>query len=221
MGKELQMAREENEGRPMLLAISSTGKPLTTSYRRNPRQKATGPFPRPARRKAKGTQTKSKDSSNLKGADASPTRPARRGRGDKDREQGGSHEGENGIVRRSAQDLGIVFPGSYCDEAELTPHYWSEADRPYGGSLLQCKLCRRHLWLPLSFMDAYTMQKLIEKHGGTDGYCRYLNRHRPAKMLMAKMLDLRRLETEVSDKREFARLTDKILSDKEYDKVRR
>ena len=221
MGKELQMAREENEGQPMLLAISSTGKSITTSYRRNPRQKASGPFPRPARRKAKGTQTESKDSSKVKGANASSTRPARRRRGDKDRKQGGSHEGENGIARRSAQELGVVFPGSHCDGGEQTPHYWSEVDKPYGGSLLQCKLCRRHLWLPLSFMDAYTMQKLIEKHGGTDVYCRYLNRHRPAKMLMAKMLDLRRLETEVSDKREFARLTDKILSDKEYDRERR
>ena len=127
--------------------------------------------------------------------------------------------GEQGLpVGKSAQELGVTFPGSHCDEAKLIAHFWTEVDRPYGGSLLQCKLCRRHLWLPASFADAVVMHRYIDKHDTTEGYCRYLNRHRPAKMLMAKLQDLRILETEVSDKREFARLADKILSDKEYDR---
>jgi len=37
-------------------------------------------------------------------------------------------------------------------------------------------------------------------------------------MLVAKLRDLRRLESEVADKREFARLVDKVMSDKEYDR---
>ena len=221
MGKELQMAREESSRQSVLLAISGDGKPITTSYRRNPRQKASGPLGQPARRKAKGAQTKGKDSSSVKGTDASSTRPKRHRPSDKDREQGGSNEGENGIARRSAQELGVTFPGSHCDEAKLIAHFWTEVDRPYGGSLLQCKLCRRHLWLPASFADAVVMHKYIARYDADEGYCRYLNRHRPAKMLMAKLQDLRRLEKEVSNKREFARLADKILSDKEYDRVRR
>ncbi len=220
MGKELQMAREESSGQSVLLAISGTGKPITTSYRRNPRQKASGPFGRPARRKAKGIKAKGKDSSPVKGTDASSTRPKGHRPSDKDREQGGGNEGENGIARRCAQELGVTFPGAYCDEAGLTPHYWIEVDKPYGGSLMQCKLCQRHLWLPLSFMDAEIMNLCVRKYGNTEGYCRFLNRRRPAKMLMAKLQELRILETEVSDKREFARLADKILSDKEYDRRR-
>jgi len=35
---------------------------------------------------------------------------------------------------------------------------------------------------------------------------------------MAKLQDLRRLEAETADKREFARMADKILSDREYDR---
>ena len=58
----------------------------------------------------------------------------------------------------------------------------------------------------------------MKQFGGGEGYCRYLNRHRAAKVLIAKLQDLRRLEMEITGKREFARLADKILSDKEYDR---
>ena len=72
--------------------------------------------------------------------------------------------------------------------------------------------------MPMYHLDANKLGNLIGRYGGDEGYCRYLNRHRPAKLLMAKLQDLRRLEMEITDKREFARLADKILSDKEYDR---
>ena len=218
MGEELQMAWEEEEGQPMLLARAGDGEAITTASNRNKRPKTPRTYKRCKSRKVKDTTSKGEDSSEVEGADASTPRPKRRRRSDTDREQGGADEGENGRPRRSAQELGIVFPGSYCDDAELTPHYWSEVDKPYGGSLMQCRLCRRHLWLPLSFTEAIVMMKYTDKYGLTEGYCRYLNRHRPAKMLMAKMQNLRRLEMEVNNKREFARLADKVLSDEEYDR---
>jgi len=58
----------------------------------------------------------------------------------------------------------------------------------------------------------------MQRLGKNEGYCHYLNRNRPAKLLMAKLQDLRRLEGEIDDKIEFAKMTDKILSDMEYDR---
>ncbi len=220
MGEELQMAREEEEGQPMLLVRAGNGEVITTASNRNKRPKTPGTYRRYKGRKIKDTETESEDGSEVEGTSVSSIRAARRRRSDTDREQGRADEGENGRFRRSAQGLGITYPGSYCDDAELIPHYWYEVDKSYGGSLMQCRFCRRHLWLPLAFTEAVVMMKYTHKYGMVEGYCRYLNRHRPAKMLMAKMQDLRKLEVEVSNKREFARLADKILSDKEYDRIK-
>ena len=217
MGKELPLARKEEEGQPVLLASTSSGKPITTSSHRDKRTQEPAPSKSNKRRKVKDTKTKGKSSRKAERADARPRRQ-RRGRDNKDREQDRGDEGEDKSTRRSAQELGVTFAGSYCDELETVPHYWLEVDTVDGGSLFQCKFCHRHLWLPMFHLDADRLGKLMRRYGDSEGYCRYLNRHRPAKLLMAKLQDLRRLEMEVADKREFARLADKILSEKEYDK---
>ena len=172
MGKELQMAREEEERQSMLLARTGDGEAITTSYRGNKRKKKAPPSRRGYERKVEAAKAKSKDSGKVEGADASPSRPARRRRSNKDREQGRGDEGEDGRFRRSAQELGVTFPDSYCDDAELIPHYWKEVDRLHGGSLLQCKLCHRHLWLPVVVSDAVRLRYYIDKFGRTEGYCK-------------------------------------------------
>jgi len=114
--------------------------------------------------------------------------------------------------------LGIVHPGSYCDESEIVPHYWIEKEKVAEGSLFQCMFCHDYVWLPLGWTSVERLTASIKQYGKDEGYCRYLNRHRAAKMLMAKLQDLGRLEKEVDDKKEFAKLVDKILSDKDYDR---
>lgn len=217
MGKELPLAREEEEGQSVLLASPSTRELITTSSSRDKRTQEPNPSKRSKGEKVKDTKTKSKGSSKAERANARP-RCQRRGRDNPYRGTYRRDERKDSRPRRSAQELGIVFPGAYCDELETVPHYWVESGKVEKGSLFQCKFCRKYLWLPLSTYDAEVLGKLIGRYGKSEGYCRYLNRHRPAKLLMAKLQDLRRLEMEVADKREFARLTDKILSDKEYDR---
>ncbi len=218
MGKELPLAREEEEGQSVLLASTSTRELITTSSRGDERTQEPDATEGGKGGKAKDTKTKGKSSSKAKGADAGYSGHQRRRRSNKDRKQDRGDEGENSRPRRTAQELGITFPGSHCDDAQITPHYWLEVGKVDIGSLFQCKFCRRYLWLPLYHLDAGKLSSLIRRYGKNEGYCRYLNRHRPAKLLMAKLQDLRRLELEITDKREFARLTDKILSDKEYDR---
>jgi len=216
MDKEFPLARAENKGQPVLLAIASSGERITTSYNGDKRTQNSFPPEFCEGGEAEDTETESKSSRKAKGANAGSSKKKRRGRDNKDRKQHRGDEGEDKLAGRSARKLGIIHPGSYCDESEIVPHYWVEVDNVHRGILFQCRLCLKHLWLPSG--SAEQLSKLIMQYGKDEGYCRYLNRHRAAKILMAKLQDLRRLEEEVEDKREFARIADRILSDKEYDR---
>lgn len=218
MGKELPMARSEEERQPMLLAIAGSGELITTSCNRNQRTKEPNPSEGSKGGAVKDTKTKGKGSRKVKRANASSPKLQRRRRYNKDRKSDRGDEGEDSRPRRNAQELGVTFPSSYCDELDAVPHYWTEIDIVASGSLFQCRFCRRHLWLPLDHLSAKHLGALMRQYGKDEGYCRYLNRHRAAKLLMAKLQDLRRLEMEITDKREFARIADKVLSDKEYDR---
>ncbi len=219
MGEELSLAREEEEGRPMLLAITGSGESIHASYRRDPWTQEPTPSKASSGGETKDTETKSKGSSKTQRANARrPGRPKGYRRDNKNRKSDRGDEGEDSRPGRTAQELGIIHPSSYCDELGTVPHYWIENDKVAGGSLYQCKFCRRHLWLPLDYINAQRLGSLLNRYGKDEGYCLYLNLHRVAKVLMAKLQGLRRLEIKTTDKREFARLADKILSDKEYDR---
>ncbi len=218
MGKELSLARKEEERLPVLLASTGSGELIKVPSSRDERKKEATSTKGNYGEEVKDTKTKSKGCSKTKRAYGSTAKKSRRGRDNKDRKQDRGDEGEDNPTRRSAQELGITFPGSYCDELETTIHYWSEAEKIHNGSLYQCKFCHKHLWLPLFHMDAMKLDKYIKQYGSDEGYCRFLNHHRPAKILIAKMIHLRKLEAEMPDKREFAKMADEILSDREYDR---
>lgn len=218
MGKELSMARSEEEGQPVLLAITGSGKHITASCNRNQRTQEPNTPEVSKGRAAKDTKTKSKGSRKTEGPDTSPSKSTRRGRDYQNRKSNRGDEGEHKSARRSAQELGITHPSSFCDESEKLPHHWTDIDKVGGGVLMQCASCRKHLWLPMAYESAIRLGSLMNRYGREEGYCRYLNRHRAAKVLMAKLQDLRRLEAEITDKRKFARLADKIMSDREYDR---
>ena len=218
MGKELPLARPEEEGQSVLLASSGSGEPVTTSSIRNKRTQGHKHPRGDERGETKSFKAESKGSRKAERTNASASTKAGRRRDNKDRKSDRGDEGKDKSSRRSAQKLGIVHPGSYCDKSEIVPHHWIEVENILDGSLFRCRLCLRHLWLPRIESDAKQLSALVEQHGRNEGYCQFLNQHRPAKMLMAKLQDLRRLEAETADKREFARMADKILSDREYDR---
>jgi len=218
MGKELPLARKEVEGRPELLAVTSNGEPITTAYNGNEGKKKLSPHKGSYRRKAENTETKGKGGSKAERANAGSLEKKGRGRDNKDRESDRGDEGEDKPARRSAQELGIVHPGSYCDELETVPHHWVGVDKPAEGVLFQCKFCLDYLWLPVHWTAIDRLSEMTKRLGKVEGYCHFLDRHRAAKILMAKLQDLRRLEKETVDKREFARIADRILSEKDYDR---
>ncbi len=218
MGKEFPLAREEEEGQPVLLAGTSSGECEAGTCTRKSRAKVSSASRGRKVRKIKYTKTKSQGSVKTEGADASPIKEDRRRRGYKDRKSDRGDEREDKPVGRSASELGIVHPGSYCDELNTVPHYWIDKEHTAKGILFQCKLCYAYLWNPLGWPDIDRLSKLIKQYGRDEGYCIFITSNKAAKILMAKMQDLRRLEMETTDKREFAKLADKILSNREYDK---
>lgn len=218
MGKELSLARSEEEGQSMLLAITGSGEPITAPSLGDQRTEESNFAKVDEGGEVEDTKTKSKGSRKVKRANASPIKKERRGRDNKDRKSHRGYERAHKPVRRSSSELGITYPGSYCDELETVPHYWTEIDVVAGGSLFRCKLCYDYVWLPMFLPEIHHLNNLMKKYGSNEGYCQYLNRHRAAKLLVAKMQDLRRLEAKITDKRKFAKVVDGILSDKEYDR---
>ena len=218
MGKKFQMARKEEEGQPVLLASTSDGESISTSCIRNQGQEEHDAARRDEGEEVEDTTSESQGIVKASRANPSSTKPKRRRRDNQDRKQDRRNEGEHKSVRRCAKELGIVYPGSYCDETKTTPHHWIEKEKVHGGSLYQCKHCHNYLWLPLFHMDSYRLGELIRRFGKDKGYCNYLDEHRPAKILMAKLLNLRELESTMDNPREFAKIVDEILSDREYDK---
>ncbi len=218
MGKELPLARSEETGQPVLLAITGSGELIVSSYNGDKRAQEPAPSKVSDGGEVEDTEAESKSSRKTKRTNAGSSKSARRGRDNQDRESDRGNERADKPARRSAKELGITFPGSYCDVVEAVPHYWTEVDIVNSGSLLQCRFCHKHLWLPMHFPDSGQLGGLIKLYGKDKGYCLYLDRHRAAKMLIAKLQDLRRLEEEVTDKRKFARMADRILSDREYDR---
>ena len=170
MGEELSLARKEEEGQSMLLAITSDGESITTSSVRNKRAKKTNPSKRSKRGEVKDTKTKGKGSVKTKRTHARSPKPARRRRDNQDWEQDRGDEGEYLPTGRSAQQLGIVHPGSYCDDAEIAPHYWTIIEIIDNGAICQCKFCRRHLWLPLFHIEAERLTRIIQYYGRDEGY---------------------------------------------------
>lgn len=217
MGKKIKMARSEEEGQSVLLAVSGDGERISTSRGGNKRKEEISTAKASKRRKVQDTKTTSKISSENKGTDARPRQEGCR-RSHKNRKQNRRYEGEDRVPRRSASELEIKHPGSYCDDNQLHPHYWYEADQIDGGILFRCIYCHDYLWLPLTTSGVERLHYLISKYGKDEGYCRYLDYHRQAKLVVAKMQHLRELSKDMTDHREFARLASEILDDKEYDR---
>ena len=86
--------------------------------------------------------------------------------------------------------------------------------------MFRCRKGSNYLWLPLSIDGAIALGELMRHGKSNEGYCIYLNHasRRPAKIMLAKMQRLQRLSTDIVDNLQFAKLTDKILSEKEYDR---
>ena len=118
---------------------------------------------------------------------------------------------------KTAEQLGIRFPTIYCNENFLTPHYWREVGSIDIGIIFYCTKCKQYLWLPTWFGSAIELGKLMKLLGRDAGYCKFLDLHRDAKVMVAKLQHIHSIRN--TNIVEVARKIDRILRAKNYDRL--
>lgn len=226
MGEELPLARSESgnrparqRGRPSVLLVG--GRPRLPTYSPNNRNKR------------KETVRVNKEAEDRAFEDSPPAcsigaedkapygdtaiRP-KRGRyrkHDKGRKSDNGAKGADSVRRRSAEDMGVVWIGDYCPDNQ--PHHLVSIHNLDGGSIFKCKHCYQHIWLPSEIKDASRLESLIGYLGAQAGYCKFLNSHRPAKIVVAKLQDLWRAKQMSPNNGEFLLLVLDIMKEDNYD----
>lgn len=216
MGKELSMARSEDTEQSMLLASSGPGVSLLTSSGGDKRKKASSTINKEKGRKAKATSAKSKARAKVEDSDGSASRRKGPRQHDKNRKSNRGAEGTDTTPRRCASELGVEWIGSYCPDGQ--PHFLIGSRASDGWSMFRCRECGKHLLLPADLRNAVELEHIMKRYGATAGYCKYLDRYRNAKVLIAKMQDLWRAKQQIDDNVQLIGLIVKVMEDKEYDR---
>lgn len=201
----------------MLLANSRTGVSSSSPKRRNKRKEAATTVKKAKRGKAKDIKTKGKIGAIIEDSDGSTSRRKRYKQDDKDRKPDRGAEGEDKTPRRSASELAIEWIGDFCPDGR--PHFLIGTHAMDGGSLLKCKNCKKHIWLPTVINDAAKLDRLIDHLGAAAGYCKFLDSHREAKITVAKLQDLWYARQRISDNEYFRKLVISVMENKEYDRM--
>lgn len=87
-------------------------------------------------------------------------------------------EGRSSTGRRSATELGVVFPAVECNSSHDHAHYYVEVFP----EVFRCKHCQEAIWQTMHFETAIAFAKEIRRIGLQNAYQRRLNR-------MPKVLD--------------------------------
>lgn len=81
-------------------------------------------------------------------------------------------EGRSGTGRRSAEELGIVFPAVQCNSSSDHAHYYIEVSP----EIFRCEHCQEAIWQPRGFETALAFGKEIHHYGLQRAYQRRVNR---------------------------------------------
>lgn len=239
MGKELSLARSEetndyqssrrkynrnsNPSRrprsPELLDEGRIGISIHSSSNRNKREETTTINKKAKGSKAKDPSATSKASTKDKAPNLDTARePKSKGhkRHDKDRKPDTEAEGRDCTRRRCASELGIEWIGDFCPDKQ--PHHLVATHHLYEGSLFRCTKCYKHVWLPVGYGSARELDAMIGSLGAQKGYCKYLDKHRPAKIMIAKLQDLWLAKQAHPNNGEFLLQVLDIMGDREYDR---
>jgi hypothetical protein len=216
MGEEFQMARQEEGRWPMLLAITRSGETIYDTFRGDKRQEEANTTSGEEAEEAIPAAKEGKNSTEVKGDNTITSRPKRRRRNNKVGKPAREPEDGDGGVRRSAQELGVIWPGSSCSDSPTGAHWLAYNDQVDGGHLFRCKYCHIYKWFPGNEDGQIQMGYRMERYGPTEGYCRTLNLYPRAMVLVAKLQDLHRLRATIADDEAFVKLVQVVMEDKSY-----
>lgn len=229
MGKELSMARPEegnhNDHRPNsrrvgvseLLVGSRPRLPVYSSSSRDKRKEATTVNKGTERGTAEDTTPASPISAEAEILHGTATKVSKRGRRSRNNKAGKPDTGAKGTNSkswRSASELGIKWIGDFCQDHQ--PHYLIATHRVSVGELFKCQNCHQHIWLPTGYDNARELDKLIDVIGPQQGYCKFLDKHQAAKVIVSKLQSIWKVKQENPSNGEFLAKVLEIMGDKEY-----
>lgn len=226
MGNSVPLARSKGS-RPtrrikdMLLASGRDSISICTSSRRNKRKASAKANRKTKDRAAEDITTTCSVSAEAQRADGDTARKSKSRRyrkNDKNRQPDTRAKGKDRTPRRSASELGIEWIGSLCPDGQ--PHFLVSKHTFDGGSLFKCNNCHKSIWLPTYIKDATELEFLIKYQGTQDGYCKFLDKNRSAKVVVAKLQELWYARQKITDNDEFMNLVIKVMEEKDYDRVR-
>lgn len=224
MGNELQMARTEDDKPEAtsseLLDEGRDGVSSNTSSRRNKRTPSTKSNRKAKRTSAKDSKAKGSPRAKAENSDGDTARKSRRKghrRHDKDWESDSGAEGDDKTDRRSASELGVEWIGSYCPDGQ--PHQLYGRRILPGWCAYRCGNCKKQILLPVDMREAKEFDGLVDRYGAEKAYLKFLDKHREAKVMTAKLQDLWKARQVITDDEEFVRMIVTIMEDREYDRV--
>ena len=139
----------------MLLAGSRARLPVYSPTGRNKRKKAAPVAKETKGREIEDSPSASKIGAEVKGTYGDSTSRTKRGRysqDDKDRQPDRRVEGADKPARRSSEQLGIQWIGSYCPDKQ--PHFLISRHVYNIGNIFICRNCKKSIWLPFIIGEA-------------------------------------------------------------------
>jgi len=213
MDKEIPLARKEEEGRSVLLPGSRVGEDGEGTVCRDAREKAVSNAEGNKDSKVGGVKKKGKSNAKTKRAGrkrkVGPGPTYSFGRTIRE------FEGRNRSTRRSAQELGITWLDSYCENSPTKGHLLVGATRIDGGTVYKCSICHKVKWIPSGLDECIKLGNSMKIYGQDGGYQRILDKHPAAKMLMAKIQDIYYLRKALTPE-QFPIAVAAVIMNKEY-----
>lgn len=205
MDKEVSLARQEEEGRSVLLAGSGSRGILKEASCGDERQTQVAPT-----KGHQGCQTETP----AKEGKGSPTNQNRnRNRafqkkysGDNQtRRNSGGVEGAHLASRRSSKIV-VEWLDSQCSDKPSPPHahHWVGVSPVDKGTLFTCKYCHNFQWWPNSWEEATIFRQMIDKYGADNAYQFLLEDHPVAHDLLIRLSSLRHIRSLITDEQQLA-----------------
>lgn len=213
MDEEVSLARQEREGRSMLLAGSGSGLSGNKDVHGDEGKEVAGNAKGRKGGKNKTASSKSKGDAKAKSGNR---RGRKRGRTYSLRESARTTEGANRPSGRSAKELGITWLDARCDKSPKTRVHWFIGRmNTDNGTVFQCKFCHRVKWLPNTIQECERLGNWMRVYGEDGGYQRLLDLHPTAKRLMSKIQDIYYLKKSIPAD-QFPIAVAAVMLDREY-----
>lgn len=212
---KIPLARQEEEGRGMLLAGVRAGEDGKRAIRRNQGKKTARTAKGCSGAKAIGHASARSSGSKVKGGNGN--RALRHGQSYNIRRAIREAKARNRSTGRSAQVLGITWLGSRCEDSPVSKaHHFIACTKVDTGDIYECQYCHKVKWMPCGIDECQEFDRNMQIYGCDLAYQKLLDEHPAAKRMIAKIQDIYYLRKAIKNDSVFHLALASIIMDREY-----